>query len=79
MISCMIDVMEVHDVETAYIPWYFLHNDEEGGDIHIKMEGTMVNWLEEIGPAYYKDVIYLDSSVRKFMYAEANKSIYGTL
>ena len=42
------------------------------------MGGAMVNLLEDIDPAYYKDFIYLDSRSRKCMYAEEKKSIYGT-
>ena len=39
----------------------------------------MVTLLEKIDPSYYKDFIYLDIRSRKCIYAEANKSIYGTL
>ena len=46
MLSCMIDAMEVQEVETSDIPGDFLHTDYDKVDIHIKMEGAMVNLLE---------------------------------
>ena len=39
----------------------------------------MVTLLEEIEPSYYKDFIYIYIRGNKFMYAEAKKTIYGTL
>ena len=39
----------------------------------------MVNLLEDIDPEYYKYFIYTDKCGRKWMYAESNKAIYGTL
>ena len=43
------------------------------------MEGEMVNPPEEIYPDYYKYWIYIYSHRNKCMYAESNKSIYGTI
>ena len=79
MLLCMIDAMEGQEVATAYIPGVFLQTDYDKGDIHIKMEGSMVTLLEEIDPEYYKDFIYTNKRGRKCMYAEAKKDIYGTL
>ena len=75
----MIDTMEVREVATAYIPGSFLQTNYYKGDIYIKLEGSRVNLLEEIEPEYYKYLIYTDKLGRKCMYAEAKKSIYGTL
>ena len=52
MISCMIYTMEGQYVETSNIPGDFLLTDYDKGNIHIKMEGSMVNLLEEIYSAY---------------------------
>ena len=79
MLSCMIDATEVRDVATDDIPISFLNTDYDKGDIHIKMEGSIVALLEEIDPEYYKDFIYTDKRRRKCMYAESNKDVYGTL
>ena len=78
-LSCMIDAMEGREVATADIPGAFLQNVYDKGDIHIKLEGAMVNLLEDIDPEYYKYFIYTDKRGRKCMYEEANKAIYGTL
>ena len=50
----MIYAMEGQEVATADIPGAFLQTDYDKGDIHIKLEGAMVNLLEEIDPEYYK-------------------------
>ena len=71
--------MEGREVATADIPWAFLQTKYDKGDIHIKLEGDMVNLLEEIDPEYYKYLIYTNKRRRKCMYAESNKAIYGTL
>ena len=75
----MIESMEGREVATADIPGAFLQTDYDKGDIHIKLEAVMVTLLEEIDPEYYKDFILTDKRGRKCMYAEAKKSIYGTL
>ena len=54
MISCMVDKMEFWEVTTADIPGAFLQNDYEKGDIHINLEGSVVNLLENINPKYYE-------------------------
>ena len=51
MLSIMVDSMEVQYIATADIPGAFLQNDYDKGDIHIKIEGEMVNLLEEIDPS----------------------------
>ena len=66
---------EGQDVENYYIPGAFLKTDYDKGEIHIKMEGTMVNLLEEIYPSYYKYLNDLDIRGRTCMYAEAKKTI----
>ena len=53
MLSCMIDAMEGWEVATADIPGALLQTNYDKGDIHIKLEGAMVNLLEEIDPEYY--------------------------
>ena len=75
----IIDAIEGRDITTANTPGAFLQTDYEKGDIHIKMKWAMVTLLEEIYPAFYKYLIYLDSCSRKCMDSEANKAIYGTL
>ena len=71
--------MEGRGVATYDIPGDFLQTYYDKGDIHIKMYGEMVNLLEDINPAYYKDFIYMDIREEKCMYAESKKAIYGTL
>ena len=39
----------------------------------------MVTLLEDIDPEYYKYFIYADKRERKCMYAESQKTTYGTL
>ena len=75
----MIDAMEGQEVATADIPGDFLQTYYGKGYIHIKLEGAMVTLLEEIDPESYKYFIYTDKRVRKCMYAESKKAIYGTL
>ena len=65
---CMIDGMEGREVATADIPGAFLQNYYDKGDIHIKLEGSMVTLLEEIYPEYYKYFIFTDRRGRKYMY-----------
>ena len=48
MLSYMIDATEGRDVAAAEIPWAFLKTDYYKGDIHMNMEGEMVNLPEEI-------------------------------
>ena len=79
MPSCIIDAMEGQEVSTSDIPGAFLQTDYDKGDINIKLEGDMVTLLEEINPKYYKYFIYIDKHVRKCMYSEDKKAIYGTL
>ena len=79
MLSCVIDAMEVRDVENAEIPWAFLQTDYDKGDIHIKMEGEMVTLIEDINPDYYKDFIYIYIRWKKCIYAETKKDIYDTI
>ena len=79
MLSCMIDAMEVREVAITDIPGAFLQTDYDKGDIHIKLEGSMVTLLEDIDPEYYKDFISTDKRGIKCMYAKSKKAIYGTL
>ena len=65
MLSCSIDKMEVYDVATSDIPQDLLQTNYGKGYIHIKMEGSMVNLLEEIDMFYFKDFIYMDIRGRK--------------
>ena len=44
--------MEGWYVATADTPGAFLQTDYNKGDIHINMEGEMVNLLEDIEPDY---------------------------
>ena len=75
----MIDATEGREVATADTPWAFLKTKYDKGDIYIKLEGAMVNLLEEINPEYYKDFIYTYKLISKCMHAESKKDIYGTL
>ena len=79
MLSCMIDATEGRELATAEIPGAFLQTDYDKGDIHIKLEGSMVKLLEYIYPGYYKYFIYIYKRGSKCMYAEVKKDIYGTL
>ena len=79
MLSCMIDTTEDREVATTDIPGALLQTDYDKGDIHIKLEGSMVTLLEDIDPDYYTDLIYIDKRGSKCMYAESKKAIYLTL
>ena len=59
ILSCMIDTMEGRYVATADIPGAFLQTKYDKGDIHIKLEGDMVNLIEDIYLWYYKYFIYM--------------------
>ena len=61
--------MEGWEVATANIPGAFLKTDYEKVGINIKLEGSMVNLLEDIDPEYCGDFIYTDKRGRKCMYA----------
>ena len=79
MLFCMIDVMEGREVATTEIPGALLMNNYYKGDTHIKLEGAMVNLLEDIDREYYKYFIYTDKRGSKCIYVEAKKAIYRTL
>ena len=79
MLFYTVVVMEGREVATAETPGAFLQTEYYKGYIHIKLEGTMVTLLEGTDPEYYKDFIYTDKRVRKCMYVESKKAIYGTL
>ena len=49
------------------------------GDIHIKIEGTVLTLLEYTDMAYYIYFIYLDSRDRRCIHSEANKAMYVSL
>ena len=65
MLSFMIDAMEGQEVATTEIPGSFFQTDYAKGYIHIKLEGDMINLLEEIDPEYYIYFIYTDKLGRK--------------
>ena len=71
--------MDGQELATADIQGDFMQTDYDKWDIHIKLEGDMLNLIEEIDPKYYEYFIYIDKCERKCMYAESNKAIYGTL
>ena len=48
MLLCMIYAMEGREVATSDIPGAFLQTYYNKGDIHINMEGAMVNLIEDI-------------------------------
>ena len=79
MLSCMIDTIEGREVASTNILGAILQTDYYKGDIYIKLEGDMVILLEEIDLEYYKYFIYTEYYLRKCMYAESKKAIYGTL
>ena len=75
----MVEAMEGQEVTNADIPGAFLQTYYEKLDIHIKLEGDMVTLLEETNPECYKYFTYTYKRGMKCLYADANKSIYGTL
>ena len=79
IILCMIEAMDGREVSTEDIPGAFLQTNHNKGDIHIKLEGSMVTLLEEIDPEYYKDFIFTYKRGRKCMCADTKKAIYWTL
>ena len=58
MFSCMIGEMEGRDIETAGVPGSFLQDDYKKLDIHINMEGEMVNLIKDINPSYTTSTSY---------------------
>ena len=67
ILSCMIGTIEGRYAATADILVALLQTDYNKGDMDIKIEREMSNLLEDIDPAYYKELIYID--IQKEMYA----------
>ena len=53
LLTCLIDAMEGRDVATVDIPGAFMQADMEGDDVHLRLEGKMVNILTKIDPKLY--------------------------
>ena len=75
----MIYAMEGGNISTDDILGDFVQTDYKKGNVNKKMEGAMVNLLEEIDTSWYKWFIYLDSRGKKCMYAKSKKAIYSNL
>ena len=78
LLTSVIDVMENRDVATVDIPGAFLHADMEGDDVHMKLEGMLVEMLARIDPKLYCKYIR-DENGKTVMYVQLKKALYGTI
>ena len=53
LLTCLIDAMENRYIATVNIPGTFMQSDLEGDDLHLKLEGKMVDILAKLNPAHY--------------------------
>ena len=60
------------------IPEDFIQADMEGEMLHMKMEGRMVDMLENIDPKLYRKYITIEKG-RPVFYMDLKKSLYVTL
>ena len=55
-----------------------MHADMEGDDVHLRLEGKMVNILTKIDPKLYSKYTSTENG-REIMYVKLKKALYGTL
>ena len=67
LLTSVIDVLENRDIVTVDIPGAFLHADIEGDDVHMKLEGMLVEMLARIDPKLYQKYIR-DENGKTIMY-----------
>ena len=79
VLSCMIYAMEGRDVATADIPGAFLQTEYTKGDTHVRIDGTMAELLAQVDPKLYRKYIITTRKGKKVMFAETEKTMYGTL
>ena len=53
LLTCLIHAMEGRYVATVEIHGVFMQAEMEGDDVHMKLEGKMVNILTKINPSSY--------------------------
>ena len=78
LLTCLIDAMENRDVATVNIPCAFMQSDMEGDDLHMKLEGKMVDILAKLKPLQYTKYARTING-KKMMYVKLKKALYGTL
>ena len=66
---------------TVDIPGAFMQSNMEGKDVHINLEGKMVDILSKISPSLYMKYTKYTSleNGRKVMYVKLKKMLYGIL
>ena len=52
-LSCLINASKRRDIATVNIPGAFMYSDWEGKDLHMKVEGKMVDILTKNYPNLY--------------------------
>uniref|UniRef100_A0A7S2W0X4 Reverse transcriptase Ty1/copia-type domain-containing protein n=1 Tax=Eucampia antarctica TaxID=49252 RepID=A0A7S2W0X4_9STRA len=78
LITCLVDALEGRDVATVDIPGAFMQADIERDDIHMKLEGIMVDILTKIYPKLYAKYTAIENG-REMMNVKLKKALYGTL
>ena len=78
LLTFLIDAMERREVVTVDIPGAFMQSDLEGEDMHMKLEGGMVQILERIDPNLYSKYKKSENG-KTVLYVKLKKALYGTL
>lgn len=78
LLTCLIDAMENRDIATVDIPGAFMQSYLEGNDLHMKLEGKMVDILAKLNPAHYTKYARVING-KKMMYVKLKKALYSTL
>ena len=79
VLSCVINVIEGHDLATVDIPGAFLQTPmPEGEDVYIWLDGTMAELLCKVNPKMYRKHL-INKNGKKTLFTRAQKAIYGTL
>ena len=79
ILSCMIDAFEHRDTGTIDIPGAFLQTEYIRGDMHVRIEGPMLDLLIKLDPAHYTKYIHTYPNGKKVLISEIRKAMYGTL
>ena len=79
LLSSMIDAYERRDIATSDIPGAFLQTPDESKETHLRLETLMVDLLLKINPWTYRSYVCTDKRGKRYMYAQCQKAIYGTL
>jgi hypothetical protein len=75
-LSCLIDAVEGRHVIVCDIPGAFMQADIDEL-VHVKLDGTILEVLLRIDPAYERFVTY--EGKNKVLYTQLDKALYGTV